>query len=66
MSLSEKNCVPCKGGVPALAGEELERLKAEIPGWQVVENHHLWKAFAFPDFVEALAFVNRAGSIAEA
>ena len=66
MSLSEKHCVPCKGGVPALAGEELERLKAEVPGWQVVENHHLWKAFAFPDFVTALGFVNQAGAIAEA
>jgi 4a-hydroxytetrahydrobiopterin dehydratase len=66
INLSEKHCVPCKGGVPALSGAELDRLKAEVPGWQVVDGHHLLKAFPFPDFVTALAFVNRAGAIAEA
>ena len=66
MSLSTKHCVPCRGGVPALKGEELERLKSQVPGWQVVDGHHLWKAFTFPDFRTALDFVNRTGEIAEA
>jgi 4a-hydroxytetrahydrobiopterin dehydratase len=65
MNLSEKHCVPCRGGVPALQGEELERLKQELPTWQVVDGHHLLKTFTFPDFKTALAFVNRAGEIAE-
>ena len=65
MNLSEKHCVPCRGGVPALKGEELERLKQELPTWQVVDDHHLLKTFTFPDFKTALAFVNRAGEIAE-
>jgi 4a-hydroxytetrahydrobiopterin dehydratase len=65
MNLSEKHCVPCRGGVPALQGEELERLKRELPTWQVVDGHHLVKTFSFPDFKTALAFVNRAGEIAE-
>jgi len=63
MNLSEKHCVPCRGGVPALQGEELERLKQELPTWQVVDGHHLLKTFTFPDFKTALAFVNRAGEI---
>ena len=66
MSLSEKNCVPCKGGVPPLAGPELERLKKELPTWQVVDGHHLLKSFTFPDFRTALDFVNKTGAIAEA
>jgi 4a-hydroxytetrahydrobiopterin dehydratase len=66
MSLSEKHCVPCRGGVPALQGEELERLKQQLPTWQVVDGHHLLKTFSFPDFVTALAFVNRVGETAEA
>ena len=66
MSLSTKHGVPCRGGVPALKGEELERLKSQVPGWQVVDGHHLWKAFTFPDFRTALDFVNRTGEIAEA
>ncbi len=65
MSLVEKHCVPCKGGVPPLQGEELEKMKAEVPGWRVVEGHHLTRNFPFPDFKTALAFVNRVGAVAE-
>ena len=65
MSLSEKHCVPCKGGVPPLAGAELKRLQQELPEWQVVDGHHLLRSFAFPDFKTALDFVNKAGAIAE-
>ncbi len=63
--LAAKNCVPCRGGVPPLKGAELESLEAQVPGWKVVNEHHLAKAYSFPDFVTALAFVNRAGEIAE-
>lgn len=66
MKLSEKHCVPCRGGVPPLQGEQLEQLKQQLPTWQVVDGHHLLKSFSFPDFRTALAFVNRAGEIAEA
>ena len=65
MSLSEKTCIPCREGVPALRGEELEKLKTQVPGWQVVEGHHLLKVYTFPDFRTALDFVNGAGEIAE-
>jgi 4a-hydroxytetrahydrobiopterin dehydratase len=51
--------------VPPLAGPELERLKKELPTWQVVDGHHLLKSFTFPDFRTALDFVNKAGAIAE-
>jgi len=66
MSLVEKRCVPCRGGVPPLKGEELEKLKAQVSGWQVVNEHHLAKSYGFPDFQKALDFVNRVGSLAEA
>lgn len=65
MSLADKHCVPCRGGVPALAGAELEQFKREVPGWEVVDGHHLLKSFTFPDFRTALDFVNKAGAIAE-
>jgi len=63
--LSSKTCVPCRGGVPALAGKELQTLSGEVPQWSVVAGHHLTRAFKFPDFAQALAFVNRVGAIAE-
>lgn len=33
--------------------------------WRIVDDHHLEREYTFPDFAEALAFVNRAGAIAE-
>jgi len=65
MPLADQTCVPCKGGVPALKGAALNSLKAQLPDWDVIEEHHLHKAFRFPDFQKALDFVNRAGAIAE-
>jgi len=65
MNLAQKHCVPCRGGVPPLAGEEIARLLPQVPGWSVVEDHHLLKAYEFPDFRTALEFVNRASALAE-
>jgi 4a-hydroxytetrahydrobiopterin dehydratase len=65
MSLSDKSCVPCRGGVPPLQGAELENMKAQVSGWQVVDGHHLFKSYALPDFATALAFVNRISETAE-
>jgi len=63
--LASKTCVPCRGGVPPLAGKELENLGKEVPQWRVVNGHHLMREFKFPDFKQALAFVNNVGDIAE-
>jgi 4a-hydroxytetrahydrobiopterin dehydratase len=65
-SLADQRCVPCKGGVPPLAGDALANLAAQLPAWNVVNGHHLTKTFVFPDFKQALAFVNRVGEVAEA
>ena len=63
--LASKTCVPCKGGVPALNGAELAALSDQLPLWKVVNDHHLTRAFTFPDFKQALDFVNRVGALAE-
>ena len=63
--LAEKNCVPCRGGVPALQGDELAPLARELPEWQVVDEHHLRRSFKFRDFRTALDFVNHVGELAE-
>lgn len=65
-SLTDETCVPCRGGVPPLRGEELAAVAGELGGgWNVVDEHHLEKAYRFPDFAAALAFTNRVGAIAE-
>ncbi len=63
--LASKSCVPCRGGVPPLSGEPLRKLAAQLPGWEVVSDHHLRRQYTFPDFAGGLVFVNRAGAIAE-
>jgi len=64
--LADEKCVPCRGGVPPLKGDELRALESELGGgWRTVEEHHLEKEFLFPDFAAALAFTNRVGVVAE-
>jgi 4a-hydroxytetrahydrobiopterin dehydratase len=63
--LAAKTCQPCKGGVSPLAGAELDALAKQVPQWKVVDAHHITRTFSFPDFKQALAFVNKAGAIAE-
>ncbi len=64
--LAQKSCIPCRGGVPPLQGAELTHLLSQLEGgWEVVDEHHLTRTFSFPDFVSALAYVNRLSEIAE-
>lgn len=65
--LAERECVPCKGGVPPLKGDELKALYAKLGnGWQVVDEHHLEKTYKFKNFREALDFTVKVGELAEA
>ena len=63
--LASKTCVPCRGGVPPLKGQQLADFQKQLPGWDVVDEHHLTKTYKFPDFRKALAFVNKVGDVAE-
>ncbi|MGH9788242.1 MAG: 4a-hydroxytetrahydrobiopterin dehydratase [Candidatus Acidiferrales bacterium] len=63
--LAEKNCVPCRGGVPPLQGPELAALAGQLPEWTVVDAHHVTRSFKFKNFRQALEFVNRVGELAE-
>ena len=64
--LAAKECVPCRGGVPPMSGDQAQSILRELgTGWRVVDDHHLSKEYAFADFAQALAFVNRVGAMAE-
>lgn len=63
--LADKTCVPCRGGTPPLRGQELEKLHASVSDWNVVNEHHIHREFRFPDFKQALDFVNLVGALAE-
>lgn len=38
----------------------------DLKEWIVVDGHHIQKTYRFPDFMTALAFVNRIAEVAEA
>lgn len=64
--LSEKSCVPCHSSTKPLKGKEITGLSIELNnGWDVINEHHLVRMFAFHDFREALDFTNSVGEIAE-
>lgn len=65
-ALAEKECVPCKGGTPALKGADLDRLSRQLhEDWRVVNEHHLEREYKFKNFRDALTFTNKVGELAE-
>ncbi|HLU65849.1 MAG TPA: 4a-hydroxytetrahydrobiopterin dehydratase [Kofleriaceae bacterium] len=60
--LTSKRCVE---GAPRLSAEALAQIAARLGRGWTVEGDRLRKEFRFPDFAQALAFVNRAGEVAE-
>lgn len=65
--LATKQCVPCRGDTPPLPASARDRLLTELGGgWEVADGHQLTKTYTFKNFVDALAFTNRVGEVAEA
>ncbi len=66
MNLREQKCVPCEGGIEPLSKEDAMKLNTQVSGWQLSDDVvTITKQFAFTNFVDALAFVNKVGAIAE-
>lgn len=73
MSLSQKHCLPCSGGLEPLSQERVGEYLKQIPGWELChteknfsQHDTIQRSWKFKDFKEALAFVNRVGELAEA
>jgi 4a-hydroxytetrahydrobiopterin dehydratase len=71
MSLKEKRCVPCEGGMPSLDELTTRKLLGEIQGWSVQAESgtegqpRLRKRYQFVDFLAAMAFVDKMAALAE-
>ena len=64
--LADKYCKPCSKSAVPLKGDALKALSKElVPGWMVVDEHHLSHIFRFADFAEALIVLNRIAELAE-
>jgi 4a-hydroxytetrahydrobiopterin dehydratase len=68
-ALIQEKCVACNKDSPRVTAEEIAELKPDIPEWELNEVNEvprLERTFKLPNFVEALAFTNRVGELAEA
>ena len=65
MNLAENSCEPCKKGVPALGGAEIQTLSGNIKQWNVIDYHHITKHFKFNSFALTCEFVNQICRVAE-
>ncbi len=66
MSLTEKKCIPCSGGTPALTASERETLIKQISGWEIEDEKKLTKSFSYKDFNEPMKLANKVWAVAEA
>jgi 4a-hydroxytetrahydrobiopterin dehydratase len=67
--LAGMDCLPCRGGEPALIKEEIETFHSEVPQWQIVEHggiRQLERVFEFKQYSQALVFTQEIGELAEA
>ena len=67
--LSEKKCIPCKGGISGFEITEIHKYLKMVDGWEVKADeskiYYLIKEFKFQNFFESQNFVNKVGDIAE-
>lgn len=66
--LTERKCVPCEGGIPAITMTEAKKLHAQTPEWKFIKTEGMdaiQRIFKFKDFVEAMKFVNNVAVLAE-
>jgi len=67
--LDQKNCIPCRGGVPPFDISEIHKYLKKVNGWDVKKNDEniffLEKNYRFKNFIESQNFVNEVGNISE-
>ena len=66
--LSSQNCTPVTRDTEQLSDAQLRSYMEQVPGWKVFEESGIKKLarqYRFKNFVDALAFTNRVGEMAE-
>lgn len=66
--LGSQHCEACRVGAPHATAEQRAEFLAQLPEWQIISVDgvdHLRRCYGFKNFVEALAFTDRIGEIAE-
>lgn len=64
MSLVEKKCVPCEGGVEPMSIKRSNELLTQVNNWKI-EGNAINKHFSFINFKHAMDFVNNVAEVSE-
>ena len=65
-ALLSKKCVPCEGGVPTIEHDEATTYLSATPEWTLAnDSKSISRKVGCKNFVEALAWANQIGELAE-
>jgi len=67
-NLAFTKCAACRGGEPTLTDAEISELHPQVTEWEIKDVDgikRLERVFKLKNFVEAIAFTNKVGLIAE-
>jgi 4a-hydroxytetrahydrobiopterin dehydratase len=74
LALAQRECAPCRGGVPPLTDEQINPLLSQLgPEWRVIERESakhgtvkiLTRTYRVANFAQAMAAAQRIGEMAE-
>lgn len=59
--LANKDCEPCKGGVPPIPADEARKMATELDGWNISDDGTaISRRFEFKGFAKAVEMANLA------
>ena len=68
-ALSDRTFETCNENDPPMSAQECNELLRQLPGWEVVNADNadrLIRTYTFNNFIEAMAFTQKAADLAEA
>ncbi len=68
IDLNRQTCAACQAGAPLVTQAQIDEFMPQLPDWQIIEIDgikRLQRLYSLSNFVEALAFSNKVGEIAE-
>ena len=64
--LTNKHCVPCEGGVPKVAPEQVQKYLKDLKDWKLTaDGLRIRREWRVKNFVAGLEFFERVGKLAE-
>lgn len=67
--LVQMKCSPCRIGAPSLPEKEISQFLSQLPGWKLLDESgikRIQRLYTLENFIQALAFTNKVGELAEA